>query len=485
MIVGAGNVAQAYTIKTTDSGEMVHWTEDAIGMRIQSGLEEYFAGLPVRDAIVASTEAWRDLPGVPDVLINEGEPGVQGFEPGVQSSNGIYLLEEWPLAESSLAVTVATFESNTGRMVDADILVNAQHPFSLLEEDPEAQPLEQFDLHSVMSHEIGHVLGLGESFDERMATMWPNIARGEIHQRDVHEDDMDGVSEIYATMIAQGGDSGVGDSQQTAAMGCGSASVTGRTYTQGAGVWALVLLALGALFFVVRRSARTGALRRSAPALSLLVLFGAPFDPAIFTKEDTAERVKVLHTLSLRRQPVHVRRPGIEHAVTTGSAAVRLAAAAVLERVGNVEDTVLASSLAADSDPRVAAAGVRALNALRTAPPLQRVRPEQAAKRLSVLMDGAVSVHRGKARLRAVEKRNGLIWSRFVVEDQGERIEVDIPGGSLGGYTQVVSEQELPLDGAELIIAQRPEGRPGWAFARDGALYGGWLGQGPAIEWAD
>jgi hypothetical protein len=48
-----------------------------------------------------------------------------------------------------------------------------------------------------MSHEVGHVLGLGHERDLDSVTMFPSIGPGEVHMRTLHDDDIAGASELY------------------------------------------------------------------------------------------------------------------------------------------------------------------------------------------------------------------------------------------------------------------------------------------------
>jgi hypothetical protein len=100
------------------------------------------------------------------------------------------------------------------------------------------------------------------------------------------------------------------------------------------------------------------------------------------------------------------------------------------------------------------------------------------------LLGDASEVTTGEAVHAGTRMRHGVIWSRYLVHGQDRVAEVEIAGGTLGGLTQVVSEQEAPHDGDTLLIAERGAGSRPWAHLRDGVLYGGWLGEGPGIEWA-
>ena len=39
------------------------------------------------------------------------------------------------------------------------------------------------------------------------------------------------------------------------------------------------------------------------------------------------------------------------------------------------------------------------------------------------------------------------------------------------------------MDGDSIVVALREHGPHAWAHLRDGVVYGGYLGEGPAIEW--
>jgi hypothetical protein len=464
---------RAYTVKQTSNGAVVRWFANDVSMRIDPSMQKYFKDLAVEQIVSQSAEAWHGLNGVPELLISQGAPGPSGYQTGRgDHGNGVYLVENWELQENALAVTVATFETNSGKIVDADVLVNAKHPLVLLPDGPD-QRAEGFDLRGVLTHEMGHVLGLGESYDVRMATMYPSVAPGETHQRDIDQDDQDGVFDAYSHAIPAETDSG----------GCGGASVVARRgKSHGATFWFVVGIGLIAAGVWLRSRRRAGKTRSTVPAMGLVLLFGANLSGA---EPPASERVEVLRTLALRRMPDAQRRRGLSQAAQSSSEQVRLAAAAVLERTGTRDDLPLATRLSFDGNAEVRRVARQAADQLRTAPPAARVaaRDDSAQKRLRGLLSGARRVVQGEAVSVGVEDRNGLLWSRYLVHGEDDVVEVKIPGGSAGGITQIVSEQEPPEDGDSLVVGVHDKGQHTWAHVRDGVVYGGALGEGPAIEW--
>jgi hypothetical protein len=196
--------------------------------------------------------------------------------------------------------------------------------------------------------------------------------------------------------------------------------------------------------------------------------------------------VEVVRTLALRRLDPSLRKAGLAHAASSTSIQVRMAAAAVLERAGTREDRSIAAKLALDSNPEVRRIARETLDRLHSAPPLARIKRDhpEAKARLAHLFSQSTRLVTGEAVGTGTRLRNGLIWSRYAVQSQTDSTtEVEIPGGTIGEHTQVVSEQEPPNDGDIVVVALHERGTHGWAHYRDGMIYGGWLGDGPGIEW--
>jgi predicted Zn-dependent protease len=237
----AVGTAHAFSLKTTKTGQLVRWSESAITLRVDPKLEALMGKQQVRAALAMASDAWRGLPGVPEITVSdEAAPGYTLSK----RTNGVYLMEPWPFPKDQLAVTVSTYATN-GRMIGADVLINGDVQYALLHDGADRPEMSQHDLGAVLTHELGHVLGLDESPDDESATMWPYIRAGEVHQRTLSDDDEQGVIEAYAGAAPLG-----------AAVGCGQASVAGvQSISAAAWAWPLALVGL-----VARR--RTGRAKR-------------------------------------------------------------------------------------------------------------------------------------------------------------------------------------------------------------------------------
>jgi Matrixin len=402
--------AQAYKVQVSELGASVHWHASTVTLRLDPGLEAYFGDMPMAELVTDAALAWRGLDGVPELLVSRGAPAPLGFREEVET-NGVYLVEDWTLWPDALAATITTFESKTGRLVDADVQVNANYAFEW--SSPDGAMGDRYDLLSVMTHEMGHVLGLGDATDAPGATMWPTIAPGDTYQRDLDADDEAGVEEAYALEL--------GD-ETMAGSGCGGASVlwprSARFSRAGGLLFAAAILLAILGWFCARRmrssrpDSRASKTAGRVIALGGVLLFGGLFSPS---------------PASPPREP-----PG--------------------------------------------------LSELPPATWLPREHP-LARKRLAEFVHGAERLIKGRALSRSAQRHGSLIWTHFRVQGLFAAAELSCPGGSLGGFTQVVSGHVPPREGELLVVALRKKGPSGWAHFRDGFVYGGSLGAGPALEW--
>jgi hypothetical protein len=100
----------------------------------------------------------------------------------------------WPYADelSVIARTSLTFDPNTGAIFDADIEINSfQNEFSTADTDVSN------DLQAVLTHEVGHFLGLDHSSAEA-ATMAANYDLSNLGVRTLSNDDRSGICSIYS-----------------------------------------------------------------------------------------------------------------------------------------------------------------------------------------------------------------------------------------------------------------------------------------------
>jgi hypothetical protein len=137
------------------------------------------------------------------------------YDPDSGNQNVVIFRDDsWPYHDvnNALALTTVTFDAISGEIFDADTEVNSyQYPLAV--RDP--IPFEGYDLESIVTHEMGHFLGLAHSGDTR-ATMFARYEPGSTTKRNLAADDREGICTIYPP----GGQRSVADGQFLQAGAC-------------------------------------------------------------------------------------------------------------------------------------------------------------------------------------------------------------------------------------------------------------------------
>jgi hypothetical protein len=146
--------------------------------------------------------------GVPSASIDFQFVGFTSAEPFVDDSISVIGFQSQPDMDRVLGATGFVVDELTGDVVESDIFVNSAFSWSVAANGDSSA----FDLQSVVTHEIGHFLGLGHSAlgetelrpegGRRVlasgAVMFPiSFGRGRIADRELQPDDVAGVSDIY------------------------------------------------------------------------------------------------------------------------------------------------------------------------------------------------------------------------------------------------------------------------------------------------
>ena len=211
------------------------------------------------DAVIKAATAWQNAPGIlPTLVVQRGPEDPIGYRRNGKNRNTVRFAPGGdPLANGALAITVITFDAHAKEILDADVVLNGEHGFAFFDHDARDEGMQTYDLQNVLTHELGHLLGLGEDMTDVDATMYAFSQPGETGKRDLEVVDKDSIASLYDEEF-----------ESETEGGCGGAAIAG--YDGEAWVWAA--LGFGALGLVMRRRAtRNAAL--SATALGALALF--------------------------------------------------------------------------------------------------------------------------------------------------------------------------------------------------------------------
>jgi hypothetical protein len=144
-------------------------------------------------------QAWRnvDCGGTPAgvVMQNLGQVACGSVEYNKDAGNANIVIVnsawEHSAASHTYALTTTTFEPETGVLLNADIELNARdHDFTVSDEQVAS------DLLSVLTHEVGHFLGLAHS-ESPDATMFAFYEDGSTELRSLTADDAAGLCALY------------------------------------------------------------------------------------------------------------------------------------------------------------------------------------------------------------------------------------------------------------------------------------------------
>lgn len=207
-------------------GKPLYWSTRCVGFSVQRDASRWIDLATTRTVAKKSFDAWKDAgcPADPFTCtgaFDKGTPSIEVQDLGpvscdcveyngkIGNANVITFRDlAWadcdgsakPDADTTLALTTVTFNTETGEIYDADMEVNtANNPITT--DDPPGRVL--YDFQSILTHEAGHFLGLAHTNlpqpkdKTQTPTMYARYEQREVYMRDLSNDDVCAICAAY------------------------------------------------------------------------------------------------------------------------------------------------------------------------------------------------------------------------------------------------------------------------------------------------
>ncbi|MCB9896783.1 MAG: IPT/TIG domain-containing protein [Planctomycetes bacterium] len=202
LLAVAGGAAASLRIFTS-KGVAVRWKTSTLEFVVQADGSDDLPGDDDDLAVRRAFAAWADEPAVPLLLVEDAAPDSRArtdwpsddLHSVIFAEDGDDLL--FPEGSGFVAVTPLQYVVSSGKLLDADIVLNGRDVHFAT-----APAANAFDVRAIVTHEVGHLLGLDHSA-QGSATMTPYAHPGFVLPRTLSDDERAG-------LVSLGGDDGRG-----------------------------------------------------------------------------------------------------------------------------------------------------------------------------------------------------------------------------------------------------------------------------------
>ncbi len=213
----------AYRLQYTSNGKIIRWHRPDLRYKINAKVLT-IPRKTIKKIIQNSFKVWENA--LKGKLTFQFQGFTDSRSVGKRNNSEENLLiwqkKNWPLDPNASAFTLVTFRSDTGEILDADIIFNgenfewinytecstdkdsvqfAQRGCSTTSRNQRWQPKKlkgkiPVDIMTIAVHEIGHFLGLTHS-DNPQSVMYRTQIAGDLSKRKLSQDDIEGINALY------------------------------------------------------------------------------------------------------------------------------------------------------------------------------------------------------------------------------------------------------------------------------------------------
>ncbi len=198
-----GSACQTDDKGCPSSGKGLGWSGGCIGYSLEAAGSRMIDKEELRAAVRKSFQTWSQIkcPGggyasITFAELPETPCDSSGYVADGPNVNAVILQDDdWKFKEdNNVAKTSVHFDSATGEIVDADLEINtAVNLFSTNSQQLAGD--RYLDLQSVITHEVGHMLGLSHS--DRVDSVMFALYKGPLKGRKLTRDDQEALCKIY------------------------------------------------------------------------------------------------------------------------------------------------------------------------------------------------------------------------------------------------------------------------------------------------
>ncbi len=191
-----------------DVGTKLFWSGRCTGFSVQENASGQVPLATARALVAESFAQWTNadctpcgVAGKPSIAVSDLGPitcgNVEHTQGGTNANIVIFRDGAWPHEGAALALTTVTYKVDGGEIYDVDVEVQS-NPAEVKLTTAETVPAGEYDLRSILVHEMGHFLGLAHTARANSdATMYESYKPGEFFMRSLSQDDVCGVCAIY------------------------------------------------------------------------------------------------------------------------------------------------------------------------------------------------------------------------------------------------------------------------------------------------